>query len=250
MPSSWPPAALQAQAICARTYVLAAQRSAPRLRSRPVRSSISVYDGHRRRKRRPGIAAVDATAGAGARVSAAATPRSRIRRAAAGTPRSSADAWGSAPIPYLGGVVCTYCTHSPNYRWSATLALRRRRRALFSQPAPFGALHDVDDIDYVLDERADARAAFELVTDLGSATISGSAFRLAGRPRVRAAACCSPIFAARPGRQRHRDRRRRPRSRRRALPVGRARHGARRRATRARNPRALLSRDGRFEHLG
>ncbi len=66
MPAGWPPPALETQAICARTYVL--QRSDPRRSYDLVPSELDqLYDGIAG-ETISGIAAVDATAGNGARV--------------------------------------------------------------------------------------------------------------------------------------------------------------------------------------
>jgi len=178
MPTSWPEAALQAQAICARTYVL--QRSDPRRAYDLVPSELDqVYLGISGESA-AGVAAVDATRGS--------TLAFRGRYAAVayssccgGHTESSADAWGGVPLPYLDGVVCTSCTDSPHYRWDATLSLDAIATPLAPSLPPGGRLSDVQ----IGGRDGSGRArAFTLVTDRGSATISGSAFRRAAGTRV------------------------------------------------------------------
>ena len=101
-PASWPLAALEAQAICARTFALA-----KRTLSRPYDVVAGEADqrwggvGRNRRSRtrrssRP----------AGGRCStAAARPRCSTRPAAAATPADIVAAWNGQPLPYLRGVV-------------------------------------------------------------------------------------------------------------------------------------------------
>lgn len=130
MPSSWPMAALQAQAICARTYVL--QRSNP-LRSYDVVPSEldQVYRGIE-----------GEAAGSNAAIAASAgrvlTFGGRYARLAyssccGGHTESAADLWGGAPVPYLGGVACDWCAASPNFRWIADLALANLQNEFASE---------------------------------------------------------------------------------------------------------------------
>lgn len=171
MPSSWPAAALTAQAICARTYVL--HRSDPRRSYDLVPSELDQrYDGMAA-ETPSGIAAVDASAGL---VLAFAGGFAQVAYSSCcgGHTESSADAWGNVAVPYLEGVVCTWCSDSPNYRWERSLAFD-------AVGASFGSLHPVP--SRVSDVRITARDAsgrargFEVVSDLGSTTISGSTFR-------------------------------------------------------------------------
>jgi stage II sporulation protein D len=171
MPPSWPAAALTAQAICARTYVL--QRSDPRRSYDLVPSELDQrYDGMAA-ETPSGIAAVDASAGL---VLAFAGGFAQVAYSSCcgGHTESSADAWGNVAIPYLEGVVCPWCSDSPNYRWERSLAFD-------AVDTDFGASHPVP--SRVSDIRITARDAsgrargFELVSDLGTTTIPGSAFR-------------------------------------------------------------------------
>lgn len=137
MSPSWPAAALEAQAICARTYVL--QRSNPRRAYDVVPSeSDQVYTGVAGESP-GGRAAVDATAGAVLRY-ANEFASIMYSSCCGGHTESPAFAWeGGATLPYLNGVACPYCTASPHYRWERAIALADLSRA-FPQTAGVGAL--------------------------------------------------------------------------------------------------------------
>jgi stage II sporulation protein D len=178
MPASWPLPALQAQAICARTYVL--QRSDPRRSYDLVPSEIDQrYDGMAA-ETPSGIAAVDASAGA---VLGFGGGYAQIAYSSCcgGHTESSAEAWGNVPLPYLGGVLCTSCADSPNFRWERTLgfdAIAQR----FSTASPGPAR--IDDLRITGRDASGRARGFELVTDLGSTTVGGSAFRRGVGTRV------------------------------------------------------------------
>lgn len=178
MPSSWPLAALQAQAICARTYVL--QRSDPRRSYDLVPSEIDQrYDGMAA-ETPSGLAAVDASAGA---VLGFAGGYAQIAYSSCcgGHTESSAEAWGNVPIPYLGGVVCTSCADSPNFRWERTLGFDViAERFSAASPAPAR----VEDLRITARDASGRARSFELVTDLGGTTVGGSAFRRGVGTRV------------------------------------------------------------------
>ena len=78
------------------------------------------------------------------------------------------------PVPYLGGVVCTSCTASPNYRWSRTLELDAIGTRLAASLPPLARLTGV-----ALGERdASGRArTLLMITDRGTVSLGGSAFR-------------------------------------------------------------------------
>ena len=173
-------AALETQAICARTYVL--QRSDPRRSYDLVPSELDqVYDGiagetrRRHRGRR-------CDGRSGAHIRRAASRKSPTRRAAADIPSRPRTHGATRAIPYLAGVVCTSCSDSPNYRWQRTLTFDAIAARLSTSLAPLAKLDDVRD-------RANAIASgrartFELVTDRGDAIVAGSAFRRAIGSRV------------------------------------------------------------------
>jgi stage II sporulation protein D len=126
-PPNWPAAALQAQAIVARTYAL--QR---RTLSRPY--DLVATDSDQRYGGPPAehpltTAAVDATRGQ--TLAYLGGPASVFYSACCGGHSADADAmWGRAGIPYLRGVDDPYCTAAPDYRWSRSLPLDRARVAL------------------------------------------------------------------------------------------------------------------------
>ena len=178
MPPSWPAGALQAQAICARTYVL--QRSDPRRSYDLVPSELDQrYDGMDG-ETPGGNAAVDATTGHvlsfGGRFAQVA-----YSSCCGGHTESSFDAWGNAALPYLGGVTCTWCAQSPNFRWSRTLDMPAIETALRGSLPPGGRLTDLR----VASRDPSGRARdFELVTDRGSADVGAALFRRSVGSRV------------------------------------------------------------------
>ncbi len=178
MSPAWPQAALAAQAICARTYVL--RRSDPRRDYDVVPSEVDqVYTG-RSGESPAGRAAVDATAGAALRYGEA-FAQIVYSSCCGGHTESSSDAWGGAPIPYLGGVACPYCTASPNYRWERTLALAEIAAHFATEIAPYGALQTVA---IGMKDRSGRAKTIELRCERGSAFVGGSSFRLRVGPRT------------------------------------------------------------------
>jgi stage II sporulation protein D len=171
MPPSWPAAALQAQAVCARTYVL--QRSSPRRAYDLVPSEADqVYSGIE--SETPSArAAVDATS---AQVLRFGNGFAQIMYSSCcgGHTEASADAWGGAFFPYLAGVVCTHCSDSPNYRWKRDVTLAQIGSAFASETAPFGAVTGLraSEID-----GSGRLKTIELACQHGSASVKGAAFR-------------------------------------------------------------------------
>jgi stage II sporulation protein D len=126
-PPSWPAAALQAQAIVARTYALQ-KRTLSRAYDVVASDADQRYGGPA--AEHPGSsAAVDATRGQ--TLGYLGGPASVFYSACCGG--HSADAnelWGHAGLAYLRGVDDPYCTGAPDYRWQRTLAADRVRTAL------------------------------------------------------------------------------------------------------------------------
>ncbi|HTU82708.1 MAG TPA: SpoIID/LytB domain-containing protein, partial [Candidatus Acidoferrales bacterium] len=178
MPSSWGQAALQAQSICARTYVL--QRSDPRRAYDLVPSELDqVYHGISG-ETPAGAAAVDSTRG---QVLWYAHGYAQIAYSSCcgGHTESSADAWGNVGFPYLQGVVCTWCSDSPHYRWTTNLSLDEIASRLSTSLQPGARLNDVQ----IADRDSSGRArSFDLVTDRANISVSGSSFRRAVGTRV------------------------------------------------------------------
>ena len=120
MPPSWPSAALQAQAIVARTYVL--QRSNPTRDYDLVPSEANqVYTGIDAEHAQSN-AAVSATRGQVVRYGAG-FAQVLYSSCCGGHTESSRDAWAGPAIAYLSGVGCTYCADSPWFSWTQRIAL-------------------------------------------------------------------------------------------------------------------------------
>lgn len=137
MPSAWPAAALQVQAIVARTYVL--QRSNPRREYDLVPSEADqVYTGIDAEHPQTS-AAVDATAGQVLRFGNG-FAQALYSSCCGGHTESNAEAWGGAPVSYLQGVQCGHCNYSPWYNWREEVPLARVLQALFSQLQAVGEL--------------------------------------------------------------------------------------------------------------
>lgn len=142
MPRSWPDAALQAQAIAARTYVL--QRSNPKRNYDVVTSeSDQVYTGMDAESPAT-TAAVDASAGKVLRYNNAFATIA-YSSCCGGHTEAAADAWaGGSTAGYLQGVTCPNCTDSPWYRWSKSFALDRISVALGDRIASLGRITSIE----------------------------------------------------------------------------------------------------------
>jgi len=171
MPPSWPAAALQAQAVCARTYVL--QRSSPRRTYDLVPSEADQVYGGIESESPAGRAAVDATAAQVLRFDNG-FAQIMYSSCCGGHTEASSDAWGGAFFPYLAGVVCTHCSDSPNFRWKRDLTLAQIEAAFVAEIAPFGMLRAIR--SSVLDGSGRVRM-MELTCERGSAFVKGGAFR-------------------------------------------------------------------------
>ncbi|MBV8727385.1 MAG: SpoIID/LytB domain-containing protein [Candidatus Eremiobacteraeota bacterium] len=141
-PRTWPSATLQAQAILARTFALARINA-----NRPYDLAASQRDqayGGVGAEHRETTEAVDATArqvvsydGAPASVS--------YMSCCGGHTEAASDAWsGGIGVPYLQGVVCNYCSASPDYRWIATVPWNAITNAFTAEFDGFGMLRSVD----------------------------------------------------------------------------------------------------------
>jgi stage II sporulation protein D len=190
MTPSWPAAALQVQAICARTFVL--QRSDPRRAYDVVPSELDqVYSGIAS-EMPAGRAAVDATSGLVLRYGDG-FAMVMYSSCCGGHTEASSDAWGGVPAPYLGGVVCTTCTDSPYYRWQRALTLDRIGNAFAAEIAPIGPLQALA----AGDRDASGRVrTFELRGQRGSISVKGTAFRIRVGPRTLPSLLISKIDAA------------------------------------------------------
>lgn len=177
MSPSWPAAALQAQAICARTYVL--QRSDPRRAYDVVPSEADQVYGGLEAEHAAASAAVDATAGTVLRYGSGYADVF-YSSSCGGRTESSADAWrGGADLPYLQSIDCPWCTASPDYHWLRTVDTETVLRAF-----P-GARVGTPSTLAVTDADVSGRArTLTLTGDAGSATVGGTSFRSAVGTRV------------------------------------------------------------------
>ncbi|MBV9103195.1 MAG: SpoIID/LytB domain-containing protein [Candidatus Eremiobacteraeota bacterium] len=140
-PRTWPEPTLQAQAILARTFALARVNE-----SHPYDLVASQRDqayGGIGAEHRETSEAVDATArqivtygGVPASVS--------YMSCCGGHTEAASDAWaGGVDHPYLQGVVCNYCSASPDYRWTSTVPWNTVVNVLTPQFDGFGVLRSV-----------------------------------------------------------------------------------------------------------
>ncbi|MDQ2680747.1 MAG: SpoIID/LytB domain-containing protein [Candidatus Eremiobacteraeota bacterium] len=141
MPRSWPRAALEAQAILARTYVL--QRSNPNRDYDVVPSEADQVYGGIASETVQSVAAVTTTNDRVLRYSGDFAQVS-YSSCCGGHTENIADAWGGKGFPYLAGVRCPYCTDSPDYRWSRELALNALSRAFAAEIDPLGAITSIE----------------------------------------------------------------------------------------------------------
>lgn len=179
MSPGWPPAALQAQAICARTYVL--QRSNPRRDYDLVPSEANQVYGGASSESDPARAAVDATAGYVLRYGSA-FAQIAYSACCGGHTEASSDAWGGSPLPYLQGVVCTYCQESPNYRWSADVPADALEQAFAPALGPTNG--PVQAVRVASQDASGRATAVQISTQNGGTVVRGAAFRSALGTRV------------------------------------------------------------------
>ncbi len=140
MPHSWPAAALQTQAIVARTYVL--QRSSPAHDYDLVPSEADqVYTGIDAEHPET-TSAVDATAGMVLRFGSG-FASVLYSSCCGGHTEANSQAWGGPPLMYLGGVACTYCSDSPWFKWTQNVTADTLRRALDEQLKAIGDVQNV-----------------------------------------------------------------------------------------------------------
>ncbi len=121
-PPSWPAAALQAQAIVARTFALAKRTLS---RAWDVRADESDQRwGGVEAEHPAATAAIQATRGR--TVAFGSGPASVFYSSCCGGHTADIVAvWNGAPLPYLRGVADPYCAPAPDYRWTRSVALER-----------------------------------------------------------------------------------------------------------------------------
>ena len=141
---SWPAAALQAQAILARTYAIA-KKTLSRGYDVVTTEGDQRYGGPA--AEHPATnAAVDATRGV--TLGFAGGPASVFYSSCCGGhTEDAAEVWGHATLPYLHGVDDPACIAAPDYRWTRSLPLDRARAALADRLTGQLAGVDVGDPD-------------------------------------------------------------------------------------------------------
>jgi stage II sporulation protein D len=121
-PPSWPAAALEAQAIVARTFALA-----KRSLSRPYDVRADESDqrwGGVEAEHPAATAAIRATRGR-TLVYAGGPASVFYSSCCGGHTADAASIWNGVPLPYLRGVEDPHCAQAPEYRWSRTVDLSR-----------------------------------------------------------------------------------------------------------------------------
>lgn len=177
VPSSWPSAALETQAIAARTY--AANKALVSQRRSPCDCAVlsttydQVYIGADKETGTGGarwVAAVDATAGQV--VTYDGEPIQAYYMSSSGGHTEDNDAvWGGTPIPYLRGVCDPgdYVSANPSATWTVTRSAEEVTAAL--KIASVGTV-----TGFTVDERGASGRILRVTVqgDAGSATISGN----------------------------------------------------------------------------
>ncbi|HEY9085410.1 MAG TPA: SpoIID/LytB domain-containing protein [Candidatus Tyrphobacter sp.] len=177
MSSSWPTVALQMQAICARTFVV--RHSDPQRPYDVVPSQLNqVYQGIETESK-AGRAAVDATAGTVLFYDSECADMA-YSSCCGGHTESAADAWGGSPDPYLGGVVCPYCTQAPDFRWTSEIPLADVEQAMRADLRG-GRLRDVR---LGSTDRSGRVREFAMLTDRATVIVRGSDLRIDIGPRL------------------------------------------------------------------
>jgi stage II sporulation protein D len=139
MPSSWSPAALQAQAVAARSYALATDAGGPVFDQYPDTRS-QVYQGADG-EAASSNAAVDATAGQVLRYQGKIATTYFFSTSGGETEDVQNVFYGAQPEAYLTGVKDPYDNISPKHRWNITLTTAGLQRRLGS--LVHGKLHGV-----------------------------------------------------------------------------------------------------------
>jgi len=188
MPSSWPKAALEAQAIAARTYVVyEICRRMGEAAYDVVDSTASQVYGGVNAETSSTINAVKATRGLILTYHGKVL-KAYFHSACGGHTTSAARVWGGADIPPLAGVQCDYCRDSKYYRWKPAPGFTQTevRKALAEGGVSIGSIRDIRTVDV----DASGRARVLVVKgSTGQASIPPDRFRkLLGTRRLRSTA--------------------------------------------------------------
>jgi len=131
--SGWPSAALEAQAIVARTYALG-RRSISRPYDVLASDSDQQYGGVDRETPMTN-AGVEATRGQTIGYGGGAASVFYMA-CCGGHTADAAELWGRTPLPYLRGVLDPHCVPAPDYRWKRSIPLDRVLAAFHASGTP------------------------------------------------------------------------------------------------------------------
>ena len=168
--AGWPRAALEAQAIVARTYALTKQR--PGKPYDVVASESDQVYGGVDSETVEARDAVDATSGSVVTYSGA-PAHVAFGSCCGGHTADAGDLWGT-DYPYLRGVADSHCTTAPEYRWEREVPYDEFGRALAPEAATAGSVQRVELRD--LDPTGRARHV-AVVGDRSTAEMKMTAFR-------------------------------------------------------------------------
>ena len=173
IPSSWPPEALKAQAVAARTYALyhLNKKHSKTLYDLDATTSFQVYRGMSAEKPET----TDAVIKTQNRIMMLnhQPVLSYFHSSCGGRTVDDKYVWSGEDMEYLQGIDCPYCSKSPDYKWEAYLPLTEIRSALKKKYYGIGI------IESVTFRKQSGRVAQVVVThQQGNLTVGGNDFRL------------------------------------------------------------------------
>ncbi|MDQ6931067.1 MAG: SpoIID/LytB domain-containing protein [Candidatus Eremiobacteraeota bacterium] len=178
-PRSWPQETLRAQAVVARTYALSHVN--PKREYDVVASVRDQAYGGLQGEHAQSTDACNATAGQILAWQGSIASVSYMS-CCGGHTEDPADAWtGGADLPYLRGIVCNYCSASPDYRWVRDVPMTTVQNAFAAQSVSVGTLRTVD---VALADASGRAKSIRLSGESGSVEISGATFRRLLGPAV------------------------------------------------------------------
>ena len=173
MPSKWPPDALKAQAVAARTY--AAYRLHPAGHARPYLTRVDLAYKGVAGENHEADRAVEETAGVVMTYKGRLFP-AYFHSTCGGATTSAAHVWAELPIEPLKGVTCTWCAPSPYYRWTVSIPAADVAAAL----ADLG----VQGVSSIRVEGVDGAGYAQDVLINGTLRLSAASFRLTVGPNL------------------------------------------------------------------
>lgn len=175
----WPMAALEAQAIAARTYALyQRQRNARQPFDVTADVSSQVYGGHLSERWRT-TQAVRRTRGLVLTYQGQLFP-AYFHAACGGRTEDAGELW-TTNLPVLKGVACPYCQDSPHYRWETSIHRKEIRWALKQRHQPVGLVETITPGDR---DPSGRWRTINIQGQEGAATLSAKDFREMVGPAV------------------------------------------------------------------